>query len=207
MPELATKKEVNQYLTFRLGDEEYAIDVSNIREILEYSKITKIPCTHEYMQGVINLRGNVVPVINFHLKFGMDQTEHTVDTCIIVMEVKINNDLIFLGAIADSVEEVIELDHTQIEPAPEIGTKLNREFIKGIGKRNDKFIIIIDIDEAFSEEELDEVTSAGRKGTGTETQESSQDKKVKAQKEEPKNTQKEMDFASKDDKEDRTIMK
>ena len=108
MTDTATQKKVTQYLTFRLADEEYAIDVSNIREILEHSRITKIPCTYDYMQGVINLRGNVVPVVNFHLKFNLKQTEKTVDTCIIVMEVTINNDVTVIGAIADSVEEVIE---------------------------------------------------------------------------------------------------
>ncbi len=207
MSDLATENKTNQYLTFKLGDEEYAIDVSNIREILEYSKITKIPCTRDYMQGVINLRGNVVPVINFHLKFGMNKTEYTVDTCIIVMEVKINNEVIILGAIADSVDEVIELDHTQIEPAPEIGTKLNREFIKGIGKRNNKFIIIININETFSIEELGEVVTASDQNRKTEIKESSKDKKAEAQQKEIKDTQKEMDFASKENEEDLTIMK
>lgn len=168
MADTATMKKINQYLTFRLADEEYAIDVSNIREVLEHSKITKIPCTYDYMQGVINLRGNVVPVINFHMKFNLEQTEKTVDTCIIVMEVTINNEVTVIGAIADSVDEVIDLDNTQVEPPPGFGTKLNKEFIKGIGKRDDDFIIIIDINKAFSEDELNEVSSINDKNVKPE---------------------------------------
>jgi purine-binding chemotaxis protein CheW len=195
MTDTATQNKINQYLTFRLADEEYAIDVSNIREILEYAKITKIPCTYDYMQGVINLRGNVVPVVNFHLKFNMEQTEKTVDTCIIVMEVTINNEVTVIGAIADSVEEVIELDSTQVEPPPGFGTKLNKEFIKGIGKRDDDFIIIIDINKAFSEEEINEVSAIG--GKGAETKNRKKTAQVKKQKKES--------YKNDTDEQDRTL--
>ena len=152
-----TETKVTQYLTFSLDEEEYAVDVYQIREILEISDITKLPCTHEFMRGVINLRGSVVPVIDLHMKFGLPKTEQTVDSCVIVMEVTIDNKKIVIGALADSVEEVIELEAGQIEPAPNIGTKVDSEFIKGMGKHNDRFLILLDLNKIFSEEDLTKI--------------------------------------------------
>jgi purine-binding chemotaxis protein CheW len=107
------------------------------------------------MKGVINLRGSVVPVIDMRLKFGMSVTEKTINTCVIIVEINLDGATTVLGAMADSVQEVFELEADQIEPAPEIGTRLNTEFIKGMGKRNDNdFIIILDIDKVFSSEEV-----------------------------------------------------
>ncbi len=150
-----------QYLTFSLNEEEYAINVSQIREILEINDITKIPCTYEFMRGVINLRGSVVPVIDLHMKFGLPKTERTINSCIIVMEVEIDNKLVILGALSDSVEEVIELEPEQIEPAPKIGTKVDRQFIMGVGKHNDRFLLLLDIDKIFSMEELIQMETDG----------------------------------------------
>ncbi len=147
-----------QYLTFKLGDETFALDVAKVREILEESSITKVPQTPDFMRGVINLRGSVVPVIDMRLKFGMSRTERTVNTCIIVVEVQLENELIVLGALADSVQEVIEMEASQIEAAPHIGTRLNSNFIKGMGKHDHRFIMILDIDKLFSSEELVPVT-------------------------------------------------
>ncbi len=149
-----------QYLTFSLDDEEYAINVNQIREILEVSDITKLPCTYEFMRGVINLRGNVVPVIDLHVKFGLPETEQTINTCVIVMEVEIDNKQTVIGALADSVDEVIELEAEQIEPAPNIGTKVKSEFIKGMGKYNDRFLILLDLNKIFSEEDLTQIQEA-----------------------------------------------
>ncbi len=143
-----------QYLTFQLGNEIFAIDVSNVREILEFTTVTKVPQTPEFMRGVINLRGSVVPVLDMRLKFGMTITERTVNTCIIVVEVSFEGDTTVIGALVDSVQEVFELEPEQIEPAPRIGTQLRTEFIKGMGKRDDQFIIILDVDKVFSSEEL-----------------------------------------------------
>lgn len=153
----STISEVRQYLTFILDDELFAVDVVKVREVLDYTTITKIPRTPEYMRGVINLRGSVVPVIDLRLKFGMSKTENTINTCIIVMEVQTDNETIILGALSDSVQEVFELEPDQIEPAPKIGTHFNAEFLKGMGKRNDNFIMILDIDKVFTFEELSEV--------------------------------------------------
>ncbi len=158
---VSTINETVQYLTFKLAEEIFALDVAKVREILEYTTITKVPQTPEFMRGVINLRGSVVPVIDMRLKFGMSATEQTINTCIIVVEVTLDGDTTILGALADSVQEVVELEPELIEPAPHIGTRLNTEFIKGMGKHEEHFIMILDIDRVFSETELTAVQEAG----------------------------------------------
>jgi purine-binding chemotaxis protein CheW len=149
--------ETVQYLTFKLADEIFALDVSKVREILEQSTLTKVPQTPDFMRGVINLRGSVVPVIDMRLKFGMSVTEQTVNTCIIVAEVQLEDETIILGALADSVQEVIEMEPGQIEPAPHVGTRLNTDFIKGMGKVDSQFIMILDMDKIFSSDEMEAV--------------------------------------------------
>ncbi len=151
---MAEELQTTQYLTFNLSDEVFAVDVGRVREILEITSITKVPQTPEFMRGVINLRGSVVPVIDMRLKFGMSETERTVNTCIVVVEVEMDGENIVLGALADSVQEVIEMEPAQIEAAPHIGTHLNTDFIKGMGKHNERFVMILDIDKIFSGEEL-----------------------------------------------------
>ena len=153
--------ETTQYLTFKLGDEIFSLDISKVREVLDYTTITKVPRTPEFMRGVINLRGSVVPVVDMRLKFGMTKTEKTVNTCIIIVEISVDGETTVLGALADAVQEVIELESGQIEPAPKIGTRLKTDFIRGMGKRDDAFIIILDIDRVFSVDELALVEIAG----------------------------------------------
>lgn len=148
-----------QYLTFKLEDEIYATNISQVREVLEYSKVTKVPRTPDYMRGVINLRGHVVPVMDLKLRFGMSRTEKTVNTCIVIVEVDMDGESMVIGALADSVQEVIEMDASAIEPPPRIGTRLSTEFIRGMGKREEEFIIILDIDKVFSAENLGAVRS------------------------------------------------
>ena len=143
-----------QYLTFRLGDEVFALDITKVREVLDFTTVTRVPRTPEFMRGVINLRGRVVPVVDLRLKFGMSRTENTVNTCIIIVEVMVDGDTTVLGALADSVQEVIDLGPENIEPAPRIGTKLRTEFITGMGKQNDRFVIILDIDRVFSADDI-----------------------------------------------------
>lgn len=147
--------ETRQYLTFKLNNEIFGVDVAQVREILDCVKITKVPQTPDFMCGVINLRGSVVSVVDMNLKFGMSKTEKTVNTCIVVVEVTIDGSTTVIGALVDSVQEVFEIEPQNIEPAPKIGTKLKTEFIKGMGKRDDDFIIILDIDLVFSNEELE----------------------------------------------------
>ncbi|MBI5847452.1 MAG: chemotaxis protein CheW [Nitrospirae bacterium] len=146
--------ETTQYLTFKLDEEVFAVDISKVREVLDFTSVTKVPRTPDFMRGVINLRGSVVPVVDMRLKFGMSETEKTVNTCIIIVEVNLDNETTVLGALADSVQEVMDLEPDQIEPAPRIGTRLRTEFIKGMGKKDDHFIMILDIDKIFSSEEL-----------------------------------------------------
>ncbi len=154
MEQVLTK--IRQYLTFNLDDVEYAIDVSKVREVLEFelSTITKLVGRDDYISGVINLRGSVVPVMDLRLKFNMTKTEKTIDTCIIVLEVMLDNETVVIGILADSVEEVVDLDSDHIEPAPKIGTAIDSDFIKGMGKRNEEFIVLLDIDKIFSEHDL-----------------------------------------------------
>ncbi|OPY59946.1 MAG: Chemotaxis protein CheW [Syntrophorhabdaceae bacterium PtaU1.Bin034] len=149
--------ETEQYLTFKLEDEVYAVEVAKVREILDYTPITKVPRTPDFMRGVINVRGSVVPVLDLRLKFGMTLTEKSVDTCIIVLEITLEEETAILGALADSVQEVIDLEPGQIEPAPRIGGRINTEFIRGMGKRDGRFIMILDIDKVFSMEDLEGV--------------------------------------------------
>jgi len=151
----------NQYLTFTLDNEQYAIGVAKVREVLEHTKITKLPRTAEFMKGIINLRGAGVPVIDLRLKFGLPETPITKDTSIIVMEVQSQDGTVVVGALADAVHEVVEIEDSAVEPAPRFGTRLAAEFIRGVGKRDELFIIILDIDRIFNAEEMT-VISAGQ---------------------------------------------
>jgi purine-binding chemotaxis protein CheW len=137
-----------------LDNEQYAIGVAKVREVLEHTKITRLPRTAVFMKGIINLRGVGVPVIDLRLKFGLAETPITKDTSIIVMEVESQDGSVVVGALADAVHEVVEIDEASIEPAPRFGTRLAAEFIKGVGKKDDLFIIILDIDRIFNAEEI-----------------------------------------------------
>ena len=152
--------EAQQYLTFKLGNEVFAIEVAKVREVLDFVDITAIPRTPEFMSGVINLRGSVVPVVDLRLCFGMSKTERTLSTCIVVVEVVLDNESTVIGALADSVEEVIDLEPDQIEPAPRIGSQIRTDFIRGMGKRDSRFLMILDIDRVFSADQLAAVRAA-----------------------------------------------
>ena len=152
-----------QCLTFKLGDEVFALDIAKTREVLKFATITKVPRTPSYMCGVINLRGSVVPVIDMRLKFGLPAAEMA-NSRIIIVEVAVDEGLLLLGALVDSVREVITLGADQIEPPPKIGMRLKTEFIRGMGKKDNHFIIILDIDKVFSAHELAIVQDAGDDG-------------------------------------------
>src|SRR5579862_6419557 len=156
--------ETRQYLTFKLGNEVFGIDVAKVREVLDFTTITEIPRTPEFMSGVINLRGSVVPVVDLRLCFQMSKTERTRNTCIVVVEVLLDGEPTVIGALADSVEEVIDLEPDQIQPAPRIGTQIRTDFIKGMGKRDNNFIMILEIDRVFSAEELSAVQASEGSG-------------------------------------------
>ena len=142
------------YLTFDLGSELFAVDVRSVREVLDSNTVTRVPRMPDYVRGVINLRGGVVPVIDLRLKFGMEVVEDSVDTCIIVMEITLDGESTVVGGLADSVKEVFDIDPDQIEPPPRIGTNLDTDFIRGMGKHQDRFVIILDIDKVLSADEL-----------------------------------------------------
>lgn len=149
-----TATETSQFLTFSLAEDIFAIDVIMAKEVLDFADVTRVPQTPDYMLGVINLRGSVVPVVDMRLKFGMAETEKTRDSCIIVVEVDVDGEPVTVGAMADSVREVMDMSPDQIEPPPRIGTRLNTEFIKGMGNLGDKFVIILDINKVFSADDL-----------------------------------------------------
>ena len=149
-----------QYLSFELEDEIFAIDISKVREVLEFVSVTKVPQTPEFMRGVINLRGGAVPVVDMKQKFGIGKTDKTINTCVIITEIQLDEEAVVLGIMADSVDEVFTLDSEQIEPAPRMGTQLNTEFLMGMGKKGDEFVLILDIDRVFSADELERVVAA-----------------------------------------------
>jgi purine-binding chemotaxis protein CheW len=150
----------NQFLTFTLGEEIYALEIDVIREVLEMTAITKIPRTPESMRGVINLRGAAVPVLDMRRKFGMGKVEQTVETCIIIVEVEFEGEETHIGALVDSVREVYEMPPDTVEAPPKMGTDIDAEYIKGIGRQDDAFIIILDNRKVFSAEELAAAKSA-----------------------------------------------
>jgi len=143
-----------QYLTFTLGKEIFALDIVKVREVLEITTVSEIPRTPEYMKGVINLRGHAVPVVDMRLKLGMSEITHTVDTCIIILEVCFGEEVVVMGALVDSVREVFEMDQSDIEPAPKMGAAIEASYIMGMGRQEDQFIIIVDVNAIFSEEEI-----------------------------------------------------
>jgi len=152
---------VTQYLSFTLDDEVFAVDVARVREILEYKGTTRIPQVPSYLRGVINLRGSVVPVVDLRLLFGLSATQRSINTCVIVLEVKVGADTVIAGALADSVREVLELDPNEIEAAPRLGSHLNTDFIEGMGKRNDQFLMLLNIDRVFGSDAMDAILQAG----------------------------------------------
>jgi purine-binding chemotaxis protein CheW len=143
-----------QFLTFLLDGEVFAVDISKIREVLEFTSVTKVPRTPPFMRGVINLRGSVVPVVDLRAKFKMPKGENTVNTCIIILEIAIEDGITVMGAMADSVQEVIRLEPDQIDPPPKLGTRLPSDFLVGVGKHDTNFIMILNVDKILSSEEL-----------------------------------------------------
>ena len=153
MSETRDEMYATQYLTFTLRDEDFAIEISKVREVLDVTTMTKIPRMPEYLSGVINLRGNVVPVMDLGLKLGMDKIEKTKNTCIMIVEIEVEGNSVEMGAITDSVQMVLDLQAEDIESVPKMGTNLNTEFLKGMGRHGDeKFLIILDIDKVLASE-------------------------------------------------------
>ena len=149
--------EIESFLTFKLEEEIFAVNVEKVIEIQELRQITKVPKTPAYMKGVVNLRGSVLPVIDTRIKFGMSQIVETVNTCILVIKIEIEKDSILLGLLVDSVQEVLELSSSQINPPPSIGSRYKSEFIIGMGKIKEDFVMLLDIDKIFSVDDIVDV--------------------------------------------------
>jgi len=149
----------NQYLTFGIDGDVFGVPVSRVREVLEYLKPTKLPKTADFLKGLINVRDVGIPVVDLRSRFGLPEIEVTQDTAILVIEIEGADGHVMIGAIADEVYEVIDLDDENLEPPPRFGVKIDSHFIHSIGKRDDKFIIILDMDRAFSDDEARKLES------------------------------------------------
>ncbi|MFQ5962934.1 MAG: chemotaxis protein CheW [Candidatus Scalinduaceae bacterium] len=155
MEAITTKITIDEgkFLTFSLGKEEYGVEILKIREIIGIMDITTVPQTPDYMKGVINLRGKVIPVIDLRLKFSMEEVEYTQETCVIVVEVSKS----LIGIIVDNVSEVLDIKSGEIEDPPQFGQEIDTSFIMGLGKAKGKIIILLDIEKVLSSEELEMV--------------------------------------------------
>ena len=143
-----------QYLTFFLTGEEYAVTIQKVKEIIEYSSVTKVPKVPRWIRGVINLRGNVVPVVDLAVRFGLDERPNTKTTCIVIVEVQQDAENTVMGVIADAVNQVIELNPGDVEEPPAFGTRVRLEYLVGMAKLGKKFALILNIDRVLSAAEL-----------------------------------------------------
>lgn len=168
---MENKYKFDSFLSFTLGEESFATNVAKVLNILEMMKITKIPKMPDCMLGVINLRGSVLPLIDLRIKFGMKQAAHTTKTCILVLEVEIDKDLLKIGALVDSVQEVFGLTAEKIQQAPNIGSKYKSDIIYGIAKISEEFIMFLDIDKIFSTQELTNLKHEPEKSNKKESKE------------------------------------
>ncbi len=143
-----------QFLAFTLRDEEYAMDITKVREVLDVTTLTKIPRMPSYLSGVINLRGNVVPVIDLGLRLGLPPITFTVDSCIMIMEILVGEEQepVLMGGMTDMVKTVLEIPPESIEPPPRMGINISTDFISGMGRYDEKFLIILDIDKVLTTE-------------------------------------------------------
>jgi purine-binding chemotaxis protein CheW len=150
---------LNSYFTFRLGTKLFAVNIGQITKILEMANVTRVPNSPHYFKGIINLFGDVIPVFDGRLKFGFQETERTRETCILILVFELDGQVVSSGIIVDSVEKVLIFEPEQIKPAPTVGKGFNAEFISGITTFNDEFVIILNIEKIFSEEEISIINS------------------------------------------------
>ncbi len=147
------KAHPGQYLTFQLMSEQYGVAIETVREINQYGEVTPVPRTPDYVKGVMNLRGKIIPVVNLRIKFGMEPQSNTRDTCIIVIDTEIGQ----VGMIVDSVKEVVDLQSSQIEPAPALGNEKSMSFVRGMGKVDNRVVILVDIVSAFTSDQMGQI--------------------------------------------------
>lgn len=164
--ERSLQGEESQYLTFTLRGEMFAIGILNIKEILEYGQLTSVPMMPDFIRGVINLRGSVVPVVDLAARFGDKSCEVTKRTCIVIIEVSTDDGRQDIGVVVDAVSEVLEIPAGEIEPAPAFGARIRTDFIQGMGKVDGRFVIILEVDKVLSVDELALVSQAGASAAG-----------------------------------------
>lgn len=150
---------LKQYLTFTVDKENYALAVVHVREVLEFQQVTRVPRMPDFMRGIINLRGKVVPVIDLKTKFDLGETDTSRNASVIVTELMLGDDQIIIGLLTDAVSEVLEIEENEIEPPPSIGTAIETSFIKGIGKKDGLFFTILNIEKVLTGNELSELKS------------------------------------------------
>jgi purine-binding chemotaxis protein CheW len=150
-------RKAQQYLSFSIAGEEHAVPILRVREIIEYDVVTRVPGTPTFIRGVINLRGQVVPVVDLVIRFGLERTQVTKRTCIVIVELLVEGVETWMGILADSVSEVVDFAEDDIEPPPAFGTKVSVAYLTGMGKVGKKFVLILDIDRLLTS---DEITSA-----------------------------------------------
>jgi len=144
----------DQYLTFFLAGEEYAITILQVTDIIECGAVTRVPGTPPWIRGVHNLRGTVVPVIDLAIKFGLPATEVTRRTCIVIVELRADEETLIMGVMADSVHQVVDFTAEQIQPAPAFGPRVHVDCLRGMASSNGKFVLLLDIDRVFSSDEV-----------------------------------------------------
>jgi len=147
-------EEAQQFLTFLLSGEEYAISILKVKEILEYDTVTNVPNTPVWIRGVLNLRGSVVPIVDLALKFGRPASEITKLTCIVIVETLCDGESITMGVLVDSVSQVVDLSPADIEEPPPFGTRLKVDYLQGLGRSGKKFCLILNIDNVLAADEL-----------------------------------------------------
>ncbi len=145
---------MSQYLTFRLNNDLFAFDIGNVLEILSYTRITRVPRMPEFLRGVINLRGHIVPVVNLCLMLNLPVSELTDDTCIVIIEIKMQSEKVLVGILADAVSEVIDIESENIFLPPKVGMRISSELLRGIGKKEEKFILIPDTERILLSEDI-----------------------------------------------------
>ncbi|MBV61990.1 chemotaxis protein CheW [Abyssibacter profundi] len=155
--DLSEQTQAKQILSFNLGSEAYGISIDSVREVLEYTSITRIPKTPEFMRGVINIRGSVVPVIDLRLEFGMPSVEPTIATSIIITEVRCEERISLIGVLVDSVQQVLDLPVESLAEAPPMGNRIRTDFIAHVARVDDSFLIVLDMDSVLSKEQLQDV--------------------------------------------------
>lgn len=153
--EPAPAEQTAQYLTFTVGKEMFGLGILAVKEIIEYQSLTMVPMMPAVIRGVINLRGAVVPVMDLSVRFGMPPAEVNKRSCIVILELGLDGERQIIGALVDAVNQVLEIPSSEIEPAPNFGTKLRRDFIRGMGKLNGKFVVLLDAERVLTFEEAE----------------------------------------------------